>query len=113
MVVDWEAKGLGLSGTTKVESFVDDVNQQIRDDQKQREREKEELQEWRLSDAMIEQTSAETVEEFEQDVRDNWEENKRLQEQVKKLTQQVGVLQRMNKRIRKALDEADAEQTKA
>jgi len=73
----------GLSGVCRddfddLESFVDDVNQQIQDDQKQREREKEDL-------------------EYEN----------------KKLTQQVGVLQRMNKRIKKALEDADAEQTDA
>ena len=73
----------GLSGVCRddfddLESFVEDVNQQIEDDQKQREREEEDLK----------------------------YENK-------KLTQQVGVLQRMNKRIKKALEDAETEQADA
>jgi len=70
------------------ESYVDDVNQQIHDDQKEREREIDDLKheieklrkfkDWCLSDEMKEQTSAETIEEFEQDVRDNWDEIENL-----------------------------------
>jgi len=36
------------------------------------------IKDWCLSDEMVEQTSAETIEEFEQDVRDNWDEIKEL-----------------------------------
>jgi len=41
-------------------------------DEKQEEMKK--LKEWSLSAKMIEDTSAETIEEFEQDVRDAWEQ---------------------------------------
>jgi len=46
------------------------------------EEENKKLQEWSLSPEMIEDTSAETIEEFERDVRDNWKENTELQEEL-------------------------------
>ena len=49
------------------------------------EKENEKLKEWSLSPEMIEDTSAETIEEFESDIRDNWREIKELQEENKKL----------------------------
>tara|TARA_R100000805_G_C3623311_1_gene129020 strand:- start:2076 stop:2645 length:570 start_codon:yes stop_codon:yes gene_type:complete len=42
--------------------------------------ENKKLKEWSLSPQMIEDTSAETIEEFEQDVRDAWEEIQELKE---------------------------------
>jgi len=42
-------------------------------------------EEWCLSDEMKEQTSAETIEEFEQDVRDNWDEMKLLKKENEQL----------------------------
>lgn len=39
------------------------------------------LKKWSLSEDMIETTSAETIEEFESDVRDNWRELEQLKEQ--------------------------------
>ena len=49
------------------------------------EKENEKLKEWSLSPEMIEDTSAETIEEFESDIRDNWREINELQEENKKL----------------------------
>lgn len=43
-------------------------------------KENENLKLWCLSDEMIKQTSAETIEEFEKDVRDNWDEIENLKE---------------------------------
>lgn len=49
----------------------------------ERDDEIEKLKLWCLSDEMIEQTSAETIEEFEQDVRDNWDEIENLKLELK------------------------------
>jgi len=43
--------------------------------------ENKKLKEWSLSPKMIEDTSAETIEEFERDIRDNWREIKELNEE--------------------------------
>ena len=48
-----------------------------------------ELKKWSLSNTMIERTSAESIEEFEQDVIDNWTEIEELKEQVEELNEQV------------------------
>lgn len=51
------------------------------------EKENEKLKKWSLSDDMIESTSAESIEEFERDVRDNWKElveNNELNEEFNK-----------------------------
>ncbi len=53
----------------------------------------EELKEWSLSTQMIEDTSAETIEEFERDVRDNWEENTEFTEENEKLKDKITCLE--------------------
>lgn len=54
-------------------------------------RENEKLKEWSLSAQMIEDTSAETIEEFEQDVRDAWAEGTLdgREEEIEKLKEEV------------------------
>jgi chromosome segregation ATPase len=55
--------------------------------QEENEKLKEEIKnikDWCLSDEMKEQTSAETIEEFEADVRDNWDEIKLLKDENEK-----------------------------
>ena len=42
----------------------------------------EKLKKWSLSKDMIERTSAETIEEFEKDVRDNWNYIEKLEEEI-------------------------------
>ena len=49
----------------------------------------DELKKWSLSKDMIESTSAETIEEFEKDVRDNWTELENLQERNEELSEEV------------------------
>lgn len=44
---------------------------------------------WCLSHSMIEQTSAETVEHFERDVRDNWEELIQNEEEIDNLKEEI------------------------
>lgn len=48
--------------------------------------ETEELKKWSLSKDMIESTSAETIEEFEKDVRDNWKELEELQNSIESIS---------------------------
>ena len=55
--------------------------------------ENQKLKEWSLSTQMIEDTSAETIEEFERDVRDNWKENTEFTEEIEKLKEENDELQ--------------------
>ena len=51
--------------------------------------ENKKLKEWSLSTQMIEDTSAETIEEFERDVRDNWKENTEFTEEIDELKKTI------------------------
>lgn len=77
------------AGKNRLQMAFDDIKrlqQQIEVLQRRNKRitkENEKLKLWCLSDEMIEQTSAETIEEFEQDVRDNWDDIENLKLELK------------------------------
>jgi len=56
--------------------------------------ENKKLKEWSLSTQMIEDTSAETIEEFERDVRDNWKENTEFTDEIDELNKTITRLQK-------------------
>jgi len=60
-------------------------NKKLEEENKKLQEENKKLKEWSLSPEMIEDTSAETIEEFESDIRDNWTEIRELQEYKKQL----------------------------
>jgi anion-transporting ArsA/GET3 family ATPase len=83
---DWEV------ATEKIAQENSDLHNEIKklkNEMKLLKDENEKHRVWCLSDEMIERTSAETIEEFEMDVEDNWVEMKLLKKENEKLQNRI------------------------
>ena len=78
--------------TDHLKILVDDYKK-VKEENKKLQEENKKLQEWCLSTEMIDDTSAETIEEFERDVRDNWKENTEFTEEIDELKEKITCLE--------------------
>ena len=78
--------------TDHLKILVDDYKK-VKEENKKLQEENKKLKEWSLSTQMIEDTSAETIEEFERDVRDNWKENTEFTEEIDELKEKITCLE--------------------
>ena len=89
-----EITGHEVEDIVDVKDYIKKLKKTITDSLKILVDEIKKLKEWSLSTQMIEDTSAETIEEFERDVRDNWKENTEFTEEIDELKKTITRLQK-------------------
>ena len=92
VIKDSDIKRANKNLSKQLETEKDKVNQVLTALECWKEENKK-LKEWSLSTQMIEDTSAETIEEFERDVRDNWKENTEFTEEIDELKEKITCLE--------------------